>query len=105
MLLDTVLEGGHPVGKDAISVKIQNALALVRPLDGHPGTEIRCHGTTLYNSIFRYDDEMIVNTHVYGLVAPHAPAIHLHRLSAGDLFETYARSFDTVWETAKPPRW
>lgn len=93
------------IGRDAISAKIQNALALVRPLDGRAGIDIRCHGTTLYNSIFRYDDEMIVNTHVYGMVAPHAPAVHLRRLSAGDLFETYARSFDTVWETAKPPRW
>ena len=67
--------------------------------------EIRCHGTTLYNSIYRYDDEMIVNPHVYGIPAPHAPALHLRRLSAGSMFETYVRSFDTVWETGTPPKW
>ena len=93
------------IGKSAISAKIRNALALVRPLDGEPGVEIRCHSTPLYNSIYRYDDEMIVNTHVYGLPAPHSPALHLRRLSAGDLFRTYAQSFDAVWETAKPPTW
>jgi len=93
------------IGTAAISAKIRNALALVRTLDGAPGVEVRCHGTTLYNSIYRYDDEMIVNPHVYGIPAPHAPALHLRRLSAGCLVETYAQSFDRVWETAKPPKW
>lgn len=93
------------IGKLAISAKIRNALALVRQLDGEPGIEIRCHATTLYNSIYRYDDEMIVNPHVLGITAPHAPAMHLRRLSAGDLFGTYVQSFDRVWDTGKPPKW
>lgn len=93
------------IGKGAIAAKIRNALAYFQRIADAPGVEIRCHGTTLYNSIYRYDDEMIVNPHVYGLTAPHAPALQLRRLSAGALFETYARSFDAVWETAKPPKW
>lgn len=93
------------IGKNAISAKIRNALAYFGRIADEPGVEIRCHGTTLYNSVYRYDDEMIVNPHVYGLTAPHAPALHLRRLSAGSLFETYSRSFDAVWETAKPPKW
>lgn len=93
------------IGKGAIAAKIRNALAYFRPIADAPGIEIRCHSTTLYNSVYRYDDEMIANPHVYGLTAPHAPALHLRRLSAGSLFETYARSFDAVWETAKPPKW
>ncbi len=93
------------IGKGAISAKIRNVLACFRQLDDAHGIEIRCHATTLYNSIYRYDDEMIVNPHVYGTPAPHAPALHLRRLSAGSMFETYARSFDTVWETAKAPKW
>ena len=43
---------------------------------------------------------MIVNPHVYGKVASHAPALHLRRLSAGDLFTTYEDSFTAVWEGA-----
>lgn len=84
------------IGKAAISAKIRNALAFFRKLDDAQGVEIRCHRTTLYNSIYRFDDEMIVNPHVYGIPAPHAPALHLRRLSAGSMFETYAQSFDTV---------
>ena len=54
------------------------------------------------NSVFRFDDEMVVNTHVYGFPGAHAPALHLRRLSAGDLFDTYLESFETVWADAKP---
>ena len=68
-----------------------------------PGIEVRTHGTVLYNSIYRFDDEMIVNPHVYGKVASHAPALHLRRLSAGDLFTTYEDSFTAVWEGAAQP--
>lgn len=93
------------IGKTTIGVKIRNVLAHFHQLDGAPGIEIRCHNTTLYNSIYRFDDEMIVNTHVYGFTAPHAPTLHLRRLSAGDLFETYFESFDSVWNVSKPPKW
>jgi len=48
---------------------------------------------------------MLVNTHVYGFMAGHAPVLHLRQLWAGDMFETYAESFDTVWSLAKPPKW
>lgn len=93
------------IGKGSIPAKVRNALAYFHALDGAPGIEIRCHSTTLYNSIFRYDDEMIVNSHVYGFGAPHAPALHLRRLAGGDLFDTYAQSFERVWATARPPKW
>jgi transcriptional regulator with XRE-family HTH domain len=85
------------IGKHAIPAKIEHALAFFRPLHDMDGIEIRLHDTVLYNSIYRFDDEMITNPHVYGMTAPHAPALHLRRLSAGDLFSTYTSSFDTVW--------
>ncbi|MFC0109842.1 DUF5919 domain-containing protein [Kibdelosporangium aridum] len=88
--------------KDTVAARIRNALAFVRPLLKAPGVEIRLHGTTLYNSVFRFDDEMIVNTHVYGFPGAHAPALHLRRLSAGDLFETYSESLESVWRDATP---
>ncbi|MCO5992678.1 DUF5919 domain-containing protein [Actinoallomurus rhizosphaericola] len=89
------------IGERAIPAKIENALAFFRSLDGADGIEIRQHDTVLYNSIYRFDSQMIVNPHVYGKTAPHAPALHLRRLSAGDLFSTYEESFNAVWEGAK----
>lgn len=93
------------IGKGTIPAKVRHALAFYRPLDCVPGIEIRCHGTTLYNSIYRFDEEMLVNTHVYGFIAAHAPLLHLRRLSGGDLFETYSESFENVWNTATPAKW
>lgn len=88
------------IGEHTIPAKIDHALAYFRPLLGCRGIELRTHDTVLYNSVYRFDDEMIVNTHVYGKLAAHAPALHLRRLTAGDLFTTYADSFTQVWESA-----
>lgn len=93
------------IGKGTLAAKVRNALAFFKPLDGVPNVAIRSHGTTLYNSIYRFDDDMLVNTHVYGFMAAHAPLLHLRRLAGGDLFETYSESFDAVWNAAKPPKW
>lgn len=70
------------IGKTTLGAKARNSLAFFRPLNNIQGVGIRCHGTTLYNSIYRFDDEMLVNTHIYGLMAGHAPVIHLRQLSA-----------------------
>nr|WP_219905544.1 helix-turn-helix domain-containing protein [Actinopolyspora mortivallis] len=88
------------IGRNTISAKIDHALAFFKPLADTPGVEIRTHATVLYNSIYRFDDEMVVNPHVFGKLAAHAPAMHIRRLAAGDLFSTYADSFDAVWDGA-----
>lgn len=101
-----VIQRSHDegIGDQTISAKIDHALASFGRLVGTPGIELRTHKTVLYNSIYRFDDEMIVNPHVYGKLAAHAPAMHLRRLSAGDLFTTYADSFTAVWEGAAKMR-
>ncbi len=84
---------------DAIAAKIRNVLlAYYRPYATHPGIKIKLHSTTLYNSIYWFDDDMLVNTHAYGVPAHFAPVLHLRHLSSGTLFQTYARSFDRVWD-------
>lgn len=84
--------------------RISNALALIEPLADIEGVDLRYHDTTLYNSVFRFDDEMIVNMHAYGVPGAHAPALHLRQLPAGNLFETYMSSFEHVWSTATAER-
>lgn len=87
---------------DAMASKIRNVLVHYGELSGQSGIEIRLHATTLYNSIYRFDDEMLVNSHVYGFPAAHAPVLHLRNLSAGVLFETYTESFEKVWAASRP---
>ena len=44
---------------------------------------------------------MLVNTHIFGFPAAHAPMMHLRQLSGGNLFDTYADSFDRVRTTSE----
>jgi hypothetical protein len=85
------------IGRDTIAAKILHATAFFQPLGGVPNIEIRAHQTVLYNSIYRFDDDMIVNPHVFGKTAPMAPALHVHRTAGTDVFGTYAHSFEAVW--------
>ncbi|MFF1907871.1 helix-turn-helix domain-containing protein [Kitasatospora sp. NPDC058218] len=78
------------------------ALMHYRPLLGTPGIEIRTHGTTLYNSLYRADDQILVNAHVWGVNAFGALVWHLRRAGTNGLFDTYTSSFDAVWSAARP---
>ncbi|OEV31517.1 XRE family transcriptional regulator [Streptomyces nanshensis] len=86
----------------AMGAKIKNALVNYGALFSLPGVEFRLHSTTLYNSLYRADDEMLVNGHVYGVGAYMAPVLHIQRVPGGELFDTYAESIERVWEAARP---
>ena len=87
---------------DAIPARVRMALSYYAPLTGVPGVEFLLQKETLYNSIFVYDDEMLVNQHVYGMYGYMAPILHLRRMEGGDLFDMYVRSFERVWEVSSP---
>lgn len=88
---------------DGIISRARVALAHYRPLIGCPGVDVRLHGTTLYNSIFRFDESMLINTHIYGRNAFDAPVLEIHRTVRGGLFDAYAESFEAVWDRATSP--
>ena len=58
--------------------------------------------TVLYNSIYRADGELLVNTHVYGTPASQAPVMHLRQIAGGTLVGTYLDSFERVWSESRP---
>ncbi len=89
---------------DAMAAKIRNALALYRPLREAGHAAIRLHRTVLYNSIYRADDEMLVNQHAYGIPAANAPVFHLRRAPDSDMFDNYLASFERVWSRSAAPR-
>jgi hypothetical protein len=87
-----------------IASRCELALMHYRPLIGEPNVTVRLHDTTLYNSIYRFDDEMLVNAHLYATNAYAAPVFHLRRLAGGELFANYAQSFEAVWERSTAVR-
>jgi transcriptional regulator with XRE-family HTH domain len=85
-----------------IESRCEIALMHYRPLIGHPRVSIHLHDSTLYNSIFRFDDEALINAHVWGANAFAAPVLHVRRLANGHLFNTYMQSFEAVWKESRP---
>ena len=55
----------------------------------------------LYNSILRFDDQMLVNPHIYSMPAFRAPIIHLRRIQGGPLFQTYVECFERIWSESR----
>ena len=85
---------------DGLAARVRLSLMYLRDAVGVPGVELCFHATTLYNSIYRFDDDMLVNSHVYGAPAAHSPVLHLRRLPGGRLVDYYQASFERVWEQA-----
>jgi len=100
---EPVAERGADEGVgDAMAAKIRNALVLYRSLPSMKNVELRFHQTILYNSIFRADEQLLVNTHIYGVTAALAPVWHLRKVAGGEIAAGYLQSFERVWDTAVP---
>ena len=74
------------------------------PVGGRAGERRRsaCTRRCLYNSIYRADDQLIVNQHAYGIPAAHAPVFCLRDIGGGEMTALYRDSFERVWATAVP---
>jgi hypothetical protein len=86
--------------------RIRTTLRAVEPLRSCDGLELRYQDVPLYNSVFRFDDEMFVTPHLYGTPGHSAPLIHLRRLGSDGLFARFAGHFDKVWDhSVVVPEW
>ena len=98
-----VLERGQSEGiGDTMPAKVRSAITMFQSLQSVPNVEIRLHGTILYNSIYRGDDQVFVNTHIYGVMANNAPFFHLRKIPGGAMAVNYLESFERVWDEAEP---
>jgi transcriptional regulator with XRE-family HTH domain len=86
---------------DSVASRIRNALALLRALTDVEGVHVRLHDSVLYNSLFRSDDELLVNPHIFGISGSNAPVLQLRRTDDGSMVSTYLESFERVWASAR----
>ncbi|MEU6402083.1 XRE family transcriptional regulator [Streptomyces sp. NPDC046985] len=97
-----VAERGESEGiGHVMAARIRNALALLRPLISLPAVEVRLHRTALYNSIYRADDDLLINPHIYGQPAATAPVLYARLTAGGMLAGNYVESFERVWGRAR----
>jgi hypothetical protein len=68
-----------------------------------PGS-LRLHDTTLYASILRFDDDLLVNWHLFGAAAADSPVLHLRCTATRGLAASVVASFERVWDGAHSPR-
>jgi hypothetical protein len=88
----------------ALLGRIRTALQYLGPLHDCDGVAIRLHATPMYNSLFRFDDDMFVTPHLYGTPGYGAPLLHVRRLGPDGVFANFAGHFEAVWTTARPAR-
>jgi hypothetical protein len=85
---------------EAMGAKIRNALSLLRPLVQRDVVELRLHDTVLYNSMYRSDDQLLINQHAYGIPAAQSPVYHYRQSDESEMFNSYLTSFEAIWSTA-----
>lgn len=87
---------------DLLAARCRLTWSYVQPLLDIPGVLARMHASTLYNSIFRFDDTLLANTHTFGAPANYSPMIHLQRVPGGRLFSNYLLGFERTWDSGTP---
>ncbi len=80
--------------------RIRLSLMWLRELADTSNATVGLHSVHLYNSLFRFDDQMIVTPHLFRAHGYQHPALHLRRLSPHGIFESFAEQFQQVWDTA-----
>jgi hypothetical protein len=80
--------------------RIQLNRLYLRALHNMAGIQIRAHGSTLYNSLYRFDQDLLVNTHAFGAPAGLSPILHLRRIPGGRMWDHFMHSFEEVWKRA-----
>lgn len=80
--------------------RIRNALSMLGPLSETPGCDIGLHTSHLYNSVFRFDDQMIVTPYLIRARGYQHPALYLRKLSPHGIFSSFEDQVEQIWETA-----
>jgi hypothetical protein len=84
--------------------RINTSLNAYEPMLEYPNCDIRFQQAPLYNSIYRFDDQMFVTPHLYATPGHSAPLLHLRRLGPAGLFSRFASHFEGIWSDTTPVR-
>jgi hypothetical protein len=97
-----ILRGEEEDIGEAVIARCRTTVELLAPWATTTGLQIRTHQTTLYTSIFRVDDDMLVNFHIYGSPGRNNPVMVFARADEPRLWATFDQAFKRVWDNAKP---
>lgn len=97
------LRGAEERIGDGMAGRCRLTWTYLRPLlDSSRSIEARMHGSTLYASLFRFDNTLLANVHAFGAPAGNSPILRIERVPGGRLFAHYMESFERTWDAARP---
>lgn len=85
------------LGPEGMGARVRNTLRHLEPLKGLDNIDIRQYASPMYNSVFRFDQEMLVTPHLYGTPGYLAPLLHLQRGAAQGPFDQFVGHVDRLW--------
>jgi hypothetical protein len=85
-----------------IGARIETSLRSFRPLCNQENAEIRLQRAPMYNSMYRFDNEMFVTPHLFATPGRSAPLFHLRRLGPNGVFARFASHFELLWSQCTP---
>ena len=81
--------------------RIRSTLEAFAPLLECENADLRFQDAPLYNSVFRFDDQMLVTPHLYGMPGRSAPLLHLRRLGPSGVFSRFSAHFEGIWSDSR----
>jgi transcriptional regulator with XRE-family HTH domain len=90
-------------GMTQLDHQLDEARHHLEPLAGHDGIDLRAHWSEPYNTILRFDDQMLIRLHLYAVPGTQTPLLHLQRRDHDGLFEQFAGHLDTIHHEASEP--
>jgi hypothetical protein len=85
-----------------VGTRIRITLDELAKLGEVPGLEARFSDDHIAMSVFMFDSEMLVCTHLANLVGHDSPMLHLARNQDGGLFDRYAYHVAALWDDGRP---
>jgi len=81
--------------------RIQSSIKYLRPIV-EAGASLYFQNAPMYSSVFRFDDDMLVTPHLFGIPGKMAPLFHFRRIGSGGIFDQYVTHFEGLLARATP---
>jgi hypothetical protein len=86
-----------------VSTRIQVTLAELTKLhEQEPAVQGRLSDRHIALSVFRFDNQMIVNVHIADLLGNDSPTLHLRRHEQDGMFDRFAAHVESLWASGRP---
>jgi transcriptional regulator with XRE-family HTH domain len=91
------------VSRNELQREIEQARGYLEPLLQRPGIEAYSFLAERYNTILRFDQQMLVTLNLWGTTRAQAPMLHLRRTVDDGLFDQLAAHLEAILEHASEP--